>query len=268
MTTKALQFLGFYNTPTLFLDKTLTGFPNLKLPKIAIAPVNLPDISKLRLGKAVERFLSFELKHHQDIQIIVENIQIQHNKRTLGELDCILKQNDTLIHLEIVYKFYLYDPSVGTSTLEHWIGPNRKDSLVEKLYKLKVKQFPLLYKKETQQQLKSYQLDINRVKQHLCFKAQLFVPLHLKQHSFSKINPDCIMGFYIHLEALQQFKDCKFFMPSKINWLQEVQMQTDWKLFETFYKTLQPLIDNKTAPLCWIKYPNGETEKCFVVWWS
>ena len=46
-----------------------------------------------------------------------------------------------MIHLEIVYKFYLYDNTIGTSEIDHWIGPNRNDSLREKLEKLKSKRF-------------------------------------------------------------------------------------------------------------------------------
>ena len=30
----------------------------------------------------------------------------------------------------------------------------------------------------------------------------------------------------------------------------------------------EPIIQNKTSPLCWIKYPNGEVKKFFVVWWD
>jgi len=56
-----------------------------------------------------------------------------------------LWENNKPIHLEIIYKFYLYDPSIGLTQLDHWIGPNRRDSLVKKLTKLKQKQLPLLY---------------------------------------------------------------------------------------------------------------------------
>jgi hypothetical protein len=49
--------------------------------------------------------------------------------------------------MELAYKFYLFDPSISSEPINNWIGPNRNDSLQEKLEKLKTKQFPLLYHK-------------------------------------------------------------------------------------------------------------------------
>ena len=106
---------------------------------------NLVIDENLRLGKYVERLVSFELEQQDHISVLAENIQIQNGKITLGELDCILLRNKKPIHLEVIYKFYLYDDSIGDSEIEHFIGPNRKDSLLEKLTKLNDKQLPLLY---------------------------------------------------------------------------------------------------------------------------
>ena len=89
-------------------------------------------------------FISHSSKD-KEIKILAENVQIQNEKTTVGEIDCILTTAKKPVHLEIIYKFYLYDKSVGTNELEHWIGPNRRDSLVSKLNKLKDKQLPLLY---------------------------------------------------------------------------------------------------------------------------
>ena len=68
---------------------------------------------------------SFEDK---GVKIIVDKI-------TIGEIDCLIEYLNKYIHLEIVYKFYLYDEHINTGELDHWIGPNRKDSLVFKLNK-------------------------------------------------------------------------------------------------------------------------------------
>ena len=54
-----------------------------------------------------------------------------------------------LIHLEVSYKFYLYDENLGKLESEKWIGPNKRDSLVQKTAKLKSKQLPILFHKET-----------------------------------------------------------------------------------------------------------------------
>jgi len=62
----------------------------------------------------------------------------------VGELDCLILRDKKPIHLEVIYKFYLYDASVGDTEIAHFIGPNRKDSLIEKLTKLQEKQLPIL----------------------------------------------------------------------------------------------------------------------------
>ena len=128
-----LQYQGFFKTPFLWFGK---GFFDLKMFDFEnknFSPLNLKLTKKLRLGKLVERFVSFELQQNQDAKILAENIQIQEDKRTLGELDCLILKDSTPIHLEIIYKFYLYDKSVGNSEIEHWIGPNRRDSFIQKV---------------------------------------------------------------------------------------------------------------------------------------
>ncbi len=64
------------------------------------------------------------------------------------------------------------------------------------------------------------------------------------------------------------FKNCKFYIPSKVNWLQEVQPYTDWITFHQFSPKIEVLIKEKTSPLCWLKTQNGEVLKFFIVWWE
>ncbi|MFB9052187.1 DUF1853 family protein [Formosa undariae] len=263
------QYLGYLNTPVLWKNENSWGMQQFIMPTSTTASIDINIEPKLRLGKRVERFVSFELSKQKNIQILSENTQIQNHKITLGEIDCILKQDEICIHLEIVYKFYVYDPEVGTTEYDHWIGPNRKDSLVDKLLKLKAKQLPLLYRSETENYLETT-LNISAIDllQQVYFKAQLFVPYNDNNIHFEELNPDCVKGFYISHNELKQFEDCKFYMPEKADWLCDVQTQIPWLTFSMFNDVLQPLIGNKTAPLCWIKYPNGLTDKCFVVWWK
>ncbi|MHA7944294.1 DUF1853 family protein [Formosa sp. 3Alg 14/1] len=263
------QYLGYLSTPVLWKENNDWGLRQFVMPTTTDTAININIELNLRLGKRVERFVSFELRRHKNIEILTENIQIQKDKITLGEIDCLLKQDGTPIHLEIVYKFYLYDPSVGATEYDHWIGPNRKDSLVDKLTKLKDKQLPLLYRPETATFLKTtLDLEPANLQQQVYFKAQLFIPYNSETVRFNTLNPDCVKGFYIHYNALLQFQDCKFYMPAKTDWLCEVKTQTPWLNFVAFVDKLQPLIDNKTAPLCWMKSPKGLLSKCFVVWWT
>lgn len=263
-----LQYQGFLNTPQLWKSDIIFGLKQLDLPKIDVIPFNESIEKKLRLGKRVERFVSNLLKQHEGFKILSENCQIQNKKTTIGEIDCIVKKDNQPIHIEIVYKFYLYDNSRGSSELIHWIGPNRNDNLFKKLTKLKEKQFPLLFKSQTKPLLKDLNLIGANIFQQVYFKAQLFLPYNFKLETYTLVNKECIVGFYVRYTELEQFKKCKFFIPSKINWLQEVQTQTSWINFEQFSTKLDPIIKNNTSPLCWIKHPNGELEKFFVVWWD
>src|SRR5690606_23106204 len=123
----------------------------------------------------------------------------QDGKRTIGELDALLMTEIGPVHLEIVYKFYLYDPDEGQTELSHWIGPNRKDNLLQKLKKLKEKQFSLLYHSKTQPLLDNLGLILDEIKQQVLFKAQLFLPLGHQNTVFFQLNPACVKGFYLKI---------------------------------------------------------------------
>ncbi len=262
-----MQYEGFLKTPLLWKSAIIFGLKQFEIPEVYPTTFEGSFLKRLRLGFRVERFVSHLLKQHSSIKILAENIQIQKGTTTLGEIDCLLTKNEQPIHLEIIYKFYLYDATIGSSELDHWIGPNRNDTLIKKLTKLKEKQLPLLYKPETKSLLEKFNITTENCKQHVYFKAQLFIPYQLENTTFNFINNDCIVGFYINYKKLTQFKKCKFYIPSKENWLQKIQIQTNWKAFEPFSQTIELLIQNKTSPLCWLKQPNGEVFKFFIVWW-
>jgi len=262
-----LQYEGFLNTPLLWKSDTIFGLKQFELPNIKPTSFEGSIRKNLRLGKRVERFIENEFRNHNSISVLAENNQIQNGTLTVGELDFIIKHSEKPVHLEVVYKFYLYDESFGNSEIEHWIGPNRNDNLVKKIIKLKEKQLPLLYSAFTKPLLEKLAIENEKIEQFVYFKAQLFVPFSLTKTSFQFINKDCIIGFYIRKNQLHQFSTCKFFIPTKTNWLQEVQTQTNWLSFELFSNKIAVILDNKTSPLCWLKYPNGTLEKFFIVWW-
>ncbi|RSK38554.1 DUF1853 family protein [Mangrovimonas spongiae] len=266
MTKQQRYFIGFVNTPLLWLDNPINGLQQFSIAKTQI-PFQEKIDKNIRLGKWVERLVSHQLQQDDSIKIIEENIIIYQEKRTIGELDCLLLKHNTPYHVEIVYKFYLYDPTVGTSEIDCWIGPNRKDSLTEKIDKLTTKQLPLLYKNETQSVLKQIGLNVNHILQRVHFKAQLFIPYHLNNHNFKLINPNCIVGYYYTFEEIKTLQNCKFFIPEKLNWLSEVDVQINWLTFSEFKPQLKLLLEQKRSPMVWIKDSKGHTQKCFVVWW-
>ncbi|AOW19812.1 DUF1853 family protein [Urechidicola croceus] len=262
-----LQYKGFLKTPTLWKKNPVYELQQIDLPKKNDSIFNDKVNSELRLGKLVERFVHHELASYKSIQILAENVQIQNDKITIGEIDFILRINNIPVHLEVIYKFYLYDKNIGNTELEHWIGPNKKDNLVKKLTKLKEKQLPIIYNKFSSNILKDLEIDIVDLEQYVYFKAQLFIPFKSIKPQFKNLNEDCIKGFYIHFDKINELNSCKFYIPSKVNWLQEIQIHKEWLNFEKFSIEIQKIIKNKSAPLCWLKYPNGETEKFFVIWW-
>ncbi len=262
-----LQYQGFSESHFLWkgiLENSIQNIElkhrNLKLTK------NLAN-HNLRLGKLVEQFVFNEFLADTTIQILLENIQIQKDKITIGELDGILTLNNIPIHLEIIYKFYLYDNTEGETEMEHWIGPNRRDSFFQKFRKLVDKQLPLLYKKTTKDTLKDHHLDVNTIIQRVYFKAQLFPHLNDINKIFPLINNDCVEGFYIFKKELTLFKDCKFFIPTKHNWLTKPHTNIKWLKMEDFLLDLDVFLKEKNAPLCWLKKRNGMLLKFFVVWW-
>lgn len=262
-----LQYDGFIKSHFLWFGNDIKKLEQFKTEKTNTLAIDFFNEKKLRLGKWVERLVNFEINHFDDTIIIAENIQVQQGNKTLGELDCILIRNEQPIHLEIVYKFYLYDSGAGTAEIEKWIGPNRRDSFIEKLNKLIEKQLPLLHHPQTEVYLNELGLSSKSIAQQVYFKAQLFVPLKKFGEKFSVINTNCIVGFYVHQNELEQFKSCKFFIPKKHDWLIVPHTDVNWLNFEEFKPKIGAFLKQQNAPLCWLKKKNGELFKLFVVWW-
>lgn len=260
------RFEGFLNTACLWQKDAVFGLSQFEISSES-QKINTIIDENLRLGKYVERLVSFELQQHKNISVLAENIQIQKDKITLGELDCLLLKNDKPIHLEIIYKFYLYDASVGTSEIEHFIGPNRKDSLIEKLNKLKEKQLPLLYADDCKPVLEKFRLKAKTITQQVYFKAQLFLPFANKNLQLKTLNNACIVGFYINKNELLQFNDCKFYIPKKKDWLIAPNANVDWLNFESFSSIAQDYFEQKYSAFIWVKLKNGLIKKVFLVWW-
>ncbi|TGV02834.1 DUF1853 family protein [Flavivirga rizhaonensis] len=260
------RYEGFLNTPFLWKGDILSNLNSFKITsKSNKIDINIDE--KLCLGKYVERFVSFELEQHKNISILAENIQIQDNKITLGELDCLLLKNNKPIHLEVVYKFYVYDTSIGKTEIEHFIGPNRKDSLKEKITKLKDKQLPLLHSNTCRNYLKALNLKSEDIAQQVYFKAQLFVPISNQDIQLKTLNNDCISGFYINKNKLDQFNDCKFYIPKKKDWLIIPHTNVKWLNFNEFEVVAKDYFEQQFSPLCWVKLKNGALKKIFLVWW-
>lgn len=260
------RYEDFLDTPFLWKDDMVFNLNQFQI-KSSVSKINISIDNNLRLGKYVEHLVNFELNQNNSISILAENVQIQNNKITLGEIDCLLLKNQKPIHLEIVYKFYLYDDSIGNTEIEHFIGPNRKDALTEKLAKLKDKQLPILHSEFCKPYLEHLNLKVDNILQQIYFKAQLFVPYSTPNIQLRKLNNNCIIGTYITTKELNNFSDCKFFIPNKKDWLIIPHTHVNWMAFDDFKSVSADYLDRKFSPLCWVKLKNGELKKIFLVWW-
>lgn len=263
-------FLYFLKTPELKLPTEEFPFAPFCISEIAteIEPLDFP--AKKMLGKQAEFIFESGLKYSQRFQIIAANIQIQGATETLGELDYIAAdiETDTILHIELACKFYLLDATLSEDVTEQWIGPNRKDRLVDKLAKLQTKQFPLFYREETASALSEIELNISTIHQHYCVKAFLFLPKGFQQHILPAHFQDCIAGYYVPFSELDREENttAHYALPEKKEWLLPPENLINWFSYSQAKEAIEKLITEKRSPLVYKKV-NGHMEKFFVVWW-
>lgn len=261
-------FEGFQKIPLLWKGSDVYNLEQFCPESTLLQFTQESESKKLRLGKWVENFVAFQLLQKDDIKVLEENLQIKDDKITIGEIDLLFLKEELPIHLEIIYKFYLYDSKRNhTNSLHNWVGPNQNDTLVYKLNKLKEKQLPLLHHPKTKNTLKHHSLDINTIKQNVCFKAQLFLPYDNQNIEIYPLNPKCIVGWYLNFEKINTLKDFQFYIPNKLEWLCVPKQAVNWLTFEAAKNKIKSHIENKRSPLCWIKNENNDLQKCFITWW-
>lgn len=202
--------------------------------------------------------------------LIVANIQIQGNDRTLGELDYIVfdQQKERTLHIELACKFYLYDSAILNEQEARWIGPNRKDTLREKLDKLVHRQFPLLYNDRTKLRLREFGISDQLIEQQLCLKAFLFTPKGYPNDKFSENFRNCISGYWISFsEFIYEDKEALYAVPTKKEWLVPLEKFEKWQVFSEVRTIVEVSITNQKSPLIYKKL-SRKVERFFVVWWS
>jgi len=250
------------------LDPSVTGLPAFDLSALDLAtdPVfQLP--TNLRLGHLAEKVVSELIKASTNYDVLYENIQQTENNKTIGEIDFILadKVAEQLIHMELAYKFYLYDPRISSDPINNWIGPNRNDSLKEKLDKIKSKQLPLLHHPGLQSMLPD--IDVDKVTQALCFLLVLFVP-HGWEGKFSPIYEQAIKGYYLNVETFLTLDHSgkAYYLPAKREWGIAPAENNIWTDFGGIEKQLLANAEEKRARLCWQKHSDSYSA-FFIVWW-
>lgn len=250
------------------MENSVTGFPTFDLS--VLNPQEELDFelpTNIRLGHLVEKIVSQLFQSSLNYKVVYENLQILENQITIGEIDFIIEniKKKQFLHLELAYKFYLFDPSISSETIHNWIGPNRNDSLIEKLDKLKTKQFPLLYHPCTAPKLKN--IDVNTVSQVLCLLVSLFVPYDFRTQ-LDPVYQKAIKGYYLNLETFSKLdtSDKLYFLPKKTAWGIDPAENETWYDYNSIEEQLKTNMREKQAPLCWQQH-QGTFIELFIVWW-
>ncbi|MDQ7916500.1 DUF1853 family protein [Mesonia sp. MT50] len=238
-------------------------------PNVLFTEEILPS---LVLGKRAERFFDFAIKQSSRYEMIAQNLQVIYEKKTLGEFDFFVEdlEERTSLHIELVYKFYLFNPSVSKEEeLKCWIGPNRKDSFLRKINRLKTHQLSLLFRQESEEILAQQQINPRKLQQKICFKANLFVPKTSGKTSYELINPKAIVGYWMHLHEFtkEEFGTDDYFSPQKKDWPVDPKHQEEWKSYKNILQEIKYLFKHQKAAFIWRKKADSSFERFFVVWW-
>lgn len=269
------QLRAWRGSKPLFLDSFIPGVDNFQLNSLSssfsVEDLDALEISpKLVLGKRIEQLFAFWLDQSSDFKLLQQNLQVIHEQVTLGEIDFILQnlKSQEVHHVELVHKFYLYHPSNNTDYFDRWVGPNKSDTLSRKMNKLKRHQFPLLYKPETQKLLNELGVNLNGIKQSLCFNASLFIPVNHPLDGNPSINFDCLAGSWLRYSDLinLKYQDDLFYIPAKENWILDPHHEVDWMKYSEFKERVQIHLDRKISPMCWMNC-EGSLYRFFTVWW-
>ena len=189
------EYQAILNAENILSGSHFANYPFFDFAQGDSSPIDKPE-KELIFGKKQEYWVKRYLERHYEL--LLSNHTINNDKISIGELDFLFRHNEELIHLELACKFYLYDPTLANAKLNAWIGPRRKDSLLEKLNKLKKKQFPLLHSNRMKADLSKLGYESNQFKQYLALKGILFTPYFRKEKlDLNGINPKAIKGKYL-----------------------------------------------------------------------
>jgi len=264
------QIQGFLNTPPIWLHRQF-GIQQFNFPKVdtaAFVPVTIP--SNIRLGHQMEHVCKQLLEHNEVYDVLLYNLPIREDKKTIGEIDFILKEKHTaqLIHIELAYKFYLIDPDIS-EPIYQLMGPNRRDMFFTKMEKIKNLQFSLLHREAAITALNKRNIDHSKIQHQACFKAQLFEPYKSNLLGLRPLNPKCIMGYWLRFSDLQDdaFKEHQFYIPYKSQWVIAPNNNVSWTSHYEILMEINIRLLQNNAPMVWIKKSETVFEKFFVVWW-
>ena len=269
------QYQGFLDTE-LMIDQ----LPDSKIKKFEFDALEEPrmildfpyDQARVFnfLGKRAEIFFNYYLERSKRYTEIAYSLQVIEDKTTIGEFDfiCWDEYHQEHIHVELINKIYLYDDTLHDNPDFCWIGPNRRDRFIDKVEKLKVKQFPLLYHPQAEPVFEHLGINPWKVQQQVCYKAILFLP-EVCNTRFFTTNLEAVTGYFYTLEEFlnKRWKHQQFYIPRKIDWFTDKSDHTKWISHSKILLQLEHFMAQHQSVMLFRKDENGDTSKCFVVWW-
>ena len=271
MVTLTSKFLkAFIKTPPLWLDRQF-GIEQFVFPVIDYVAVDESKVpANMRLGHKMEHLFKNCLQGQLTYELIAHNVAVKRDNRTLGEIDFLLKnkRDGRILHLELTYKFYLIDTTLG-EPMYQLIGPNRKDTFYSKLEKLRNTQLNIPFLEEGKEQLALLDVKSEDITQEVCFKAQLFAPYQHFKVVIRPFNNQCVAGFWLPFEAFTTsiFQAYEYYLPTKDEWAVNPYNKGSWISHYELLLELNILMFRKRSPLIWMKKEESVFEKFFVVWW-
>lgn len=271
------QCFGFLNTPPLWTKKQF-GIQQFEFPEIDLAHLTTkPFPQKIRLGHQMEYVFKQLIEHSNNYGVLLHNLPIKQEKRTIGEIDFILKpriekennvQSAQLIHIELTYKFYLIIPEI-TEPIHQLMGPNKRDMFFTKMEKIRNKQFELLHSPDAISALAKIHIDHSTIAHQTCFKAQLFQAYDCSSISIRPLSKKGIVGSWLRFDDFNtaKFRKFYFYLPFKAEWVIAPHNDVLWVSHFEMLMDINIRLLKENAPMVWIKKAEKEFEKVFIVWW-
>lgn len=187
-----------------WVDKWLVNLDNDPTPLLQ----HLAKRKSHFLGIYFESLWGFYLEKHPSFNLIAKNLQVNEQKRTVGEFDFIIqdRKSGAYIHQEIAIKFYLGFKQKNSHTFSDgkhsWLGPQCRDRLDLKMDKLINAQTNLSKTEAGQRTLHS--LSIKQISSQIVIKGYLFYPNDNSAIAPAFCNPTHLRGSWAPLRTFIQ----------------------------------------------------------------
>lgn len=171
-----------------------------------------------RLGFYAEALLSYFFQTFNSIELLLQNFQIIEEKRTIGEIDFIIRYKNKVIHIECAVKYYLLKDLKLKDKASQWVGPRLKDNLELKINKIIQHQLPLGKRPEIQEKINQ---SIGR--SYLLLKGIFFTEKKIGSGRVNSIQPHQ----FIRISNLKSIDESPIETLSRPNWLSATSAQSE-----------------------------------------